>query len=228
MSVNISQSSFKSFISSKTCHLRKWRKQANRLQTAEPDPKGLCPNCQQYKDHRWLGYYSTCTFLWFRSRETTALAEMREPCILEANGSHCGYDTQALPEARSLKQDLDKIQHGLVNTHLIWSYSAPKASEQHASTTQDCPFSTTLILHRSTIQYVTQSFTCWLIQTSDIFIEWSSLNGLNIYNTERDTGRERGVRGADVMINLGTCERTGWDSRAVVSSFKGQLRQRTQ
>lgn len=32
----------------------------------------------------------------------------------------------------------------------------------------------------------TQSFTCRLIQTSDTVIEWGPLNGLNLYNTERE------------------------------------------
>lgn len=41
---------------------------------------------------------------------------------------------------------------------------------------------------------MTLLFTCWLIQTSDIVIEWSPLNGLNLYNTDRDREGRRGVK----------------------------------
>lgn len=46
------------------------------------------------------------------------------------------------------------------------------------------PFEVTAILAQ-VYNSMTQSFTCWLIQTS--VIEWSPLNGLNLYNRERET-----------------------------------------
>lgn len=47
-------------------------------------------------------------------------------------------------------------------------------------------FSLAIIILAQVCYSMTQSFTCWLIQTSDIVIEWSPLNGLNLYNREKD------------------------------------------
>lgn len=65
----------------------------------------------------------------------------------------------------------------------------------------------------------TQSFTCWLIQTT--VIEWSPLNGLNLYNRERDK------EGRLELIGLGD-EHTGLggDDEAEQRLFAREARRR--
>lgn len=123
-------------------------------------------------------------------------------CFWLRRGSHAAWKqmgailtmTDTAPaEAWNIQPDLGKNTLicfkwvKLLGKHL---YLASQALEQLVFTTQECLYSA--IIFAQVCYSTTQSFTCRLIQTSDIVIEWSPLNGLNLYNTERETGREGG------------------------------------
>ena len=124
--------------------------------------------------------------------EHTVFRDLALYCLWLRRASHAAWKRMgamtdaALAEAWTIQPDLGKnIPIHLEEVNLLGEhvYLASQAFEQH--------FSAIIIIILAQVCYsTTQSFTCWLIQTSDIFIEWSSLNGRNLYNTERETRRE--------------------------------------
>lgn len=58
----------------------------------------------------------------------------------------------------------------------------------------------------------TQSFTCRLIQTSDTVIEWGPLNGLNLYNTERERQGWDALRKGSTRQTAAAVSRLPWQT----------------